>query len=1042
MNKSEILKKQEREWVELPFLEELKKLGWDTLELSKAQTPNQSFRESFGEVILKPKLKEALQTINPWLESDQIENIIAYLANYPSNSLLANNQHFSGLLQTGLENLVQENRVTKELNPTVKLVDFKDKTKNDYLAISQLKLKVKAKDNYIEPDIVCFLNGLPIVVVEAKSPKASAPIIEAISDLLDYSEQTTNKKNGNKELFYFNQFVVATCRDTAKFGSITTTNEKHFYKWLDPYPHTLHEVDKTNDQNRLVLGMLSPDNLLKIIQNYIIFSTDDKGKTIKVVGRYQQFRAVEIITNRLITGKNKDERGGIIWHTQGSGKSLTMMFTVRTMYKIAELSKWKVIFITDRTQLEEQLTTTSQNIGYKVKIANNIAKLKELISNDNSDLVMGMIHKFQERDLNEIFPELNDSPNILIMIDEAHRTQYSMLGANLDKALPNATKIAYTGTPIDKTEMTFGSYIDYYTMKESIEDGVTLNIVYEGRTHNAEVENKEALDGEFADVFSEYNLAERLKILGYGSKRAYLEAKETINAKAKDMVKHYVNQVFPNGFKAQVVAVSQEAAARYKDAIDEALKGYIAELKESNPNKIDIALLEKVRSEVVVSGNSEEHISLYADGAKHKKIIEGFKKPFESEHEYANLGFIIVNSMLLTGFDAPIEQVMYLDKTIKGANLLQTLARVNRVGDENKQVGFIVDYVGIGHHLKEAIESYDKREEKIDASMVDEITQTFKNFDEEIRELKLKSTEMDGYVASLGVEDLNDYDLFFDLFYDEEVRFEFMIKYKAFAKALDNVLPKKEALDYIEDFNRYSEIMTEAKNHTRDGQMSFSGIPKKLRTLTDEYLKSKGIDTKVKPISILDDKFESEIGKKKRAKSKATATEHAIREHININMDDDPELYASFNEQLENVLKNNAQNWEEIYKELEKLRAKMKKDDEPTYGLDKKAGMPIFRLLKKAIFEEKELNEDEISVTVALTKEIYLVVRNELSTKDFWDNPSSQARLRGTIQRDILFSKDFEFMSLPNVTTQSKIIISNIMEFAQNNNDTIILTEL
>jgi len=1043
MSKSDILKKDEKEWVELSFLHQIKGLGWETIELTKSQVPNQSYRESFSDIVLKPKLKIALKEINSWLEDDQIESIVSELTTFSSNSLIANNKEIYNYIQDGI--IVEQNRQTGEVNPTAKIIDFKDSSKNNYVAISQLKLKVKAKDNYIEPDLVCYLNGLPIVVIEAKSPKDQSPIPHAISDLLDYSEQTHSKKNGNKELFYYNQFVIATCRNIAKFGSITTAHEKHFYKWLDPYPFTLEEIEhgkaSPTEQQRIVAGMLSKENLLKIIDNYILFSTDEKDRVIKVVGRYQQFRAVEVINKRLLTGKNAKERSGIIWHTQGSGKSLTMMFTVRAMYKIPELSKWKVIFLTDRTQLEEQLTTTSKSIGYKVKVANNIKKLKELISNSNSDLVMAMIHKFQERDLNEIFPELNSSANILIMIDEAHRSQYKLLGANLDKALPNATKIAYTGTPIDKTEMSFGDYIDKpYTMREAIADGVTLEIVYEGRTYNAEIDDKEALDKEFADVFSENNLEERLKILGYGSKRAYLEAKETIKAKAKDMVQHYVNQVFPNGFKAQVVAVSQEAAVRYKDAIDEALSDYVKELENSNPNHIDIQLLKQISSQVVVSGNGEEHINKYSDSATHKKIIEGFKKPFGSEQQYSNVGFIIVNSMLLTGFDAPIEQVMYLDKTIKGANLLQTLARVNRVGSENKQVGFIVDYVGIGHHLKEAIESYDKREEKIDAALVSDITSSFKNFDEYINELKLKVKEMDDFVASLGVEDLNDYDLFFDLFYDDEIRFEFTMKYKALAKALDNVLPKKEALEYIHDFNRYSEIYVEVKSHTRDNQMSFSGIPAKLRTLTDAYLKAKGIDTKIKPISILDEKFEDEIGKKKRSKTKATATEHAIREHININIDEDPELYASFNEMLEEILKNNANNWEEIYKELEKLRAKMKKDDEPTYGLNKKAQMPLFRILKKAIYEDKELSEDDISHLVALTKEVFTAIKTEISLKDFWSNPSAQIRLKGRLQKDILLSE--EFYKLPNITTEYKNIISKLIEFASVNSETIILAEL
>ena len=305
-----------------------------------------------------------------------------------------------------------------------------------------------------------------------------------------------------------------------------------------------------------------PVNILDIIRTFTLFGTDDKGQIIKIVGRYQQFRAVKLAVQRLLGGNTPRERSGIIWHTQGSGKSLTMMFMVREMYRHPSLSKWKVVFVTDRTQLEDQLSETSQSIGFSVKTADSIAKLKELLRTDSSDLVMAMIHKFQERDLSETFPELNTSLNILVMTDEAHGSQYSRLGANLNRAIPNAARIGYRGTPIDKTERVFGSYIDKYTMRESIDDKVTLEIVYEGRTHNAEVTDQAGMDAAFEDVFSDYNVQERLSILGYGSRDAYLEADPTIGAKAKDMVQHYLTHVFPNGYKAQIVATSREAAAR------------------------------------------------------------------------------------------------------------------------------------------------------------------------------------------------------------------------------------------------------------------------------------------------------------------------------------------------------------------------------------------------------------------------------------------------------------------------------------------------
>ncbi|MFN9115660.1 MAG: DEAD/DEAH box helicase family protein, partial [Bacteroidota bacterium] len=391
---------------------------------------------------------------------------------------------------------------------------------------SQFKVRIIGTENHFYPDITLFINGLPVAVIEAKSPKVKDPMGEAIEQLLRYSEQRSDSiREGNREFFYFNQILVATCMDTAKFGTITTHVEKHFYRWTDPYPLTVNDISigssAPNDQQRLVAGMFSKQNLLDLIQSFTIFKTDG-NKTIKIVGRYQQFRAVKMVLERLKNGKSPVERGGIIWHTQGSGKSLTMMFLVREMKLDDELKKWKIVFVTDRTDLEEQLTGTSGTIGFSVKVADRIRMLQDYIPGETADLVMAMIHKFQDKkDINYgILDEMNDSDRILVMTDEAHRTQYSVLAANLQKAMPNATHIGFTGTPIAKTEKRYGDYIDKYTMRQAIEDGVTLEIVYEGRTHNAAISDREQLNAKFIDVFKDYDSKQQQEILGCATKKA------------------------------------------------------------------------------------------------------------------------------------------------------------------------------------------------------------------------------------------------------------------------------------------------------------------------------------------------------------------------------------------------------------------------------------------------------------------------------------------------------------------------------------------
>ncbi|MCX6876639.1 MAG: type I restriction endonuclease subunit R [Verrucomicrobia bacterium] len=1042
----------ERQHVEKPLLDQLAGLGWEIIDLDSKQHPGDSHRANFAEVVMLSVLREQLMVINPWLEDDQVDEVVKQLtANFPGTNLLQNNRH---VLNQLLENTsVSENRKTGEKSPSVKFVDFKTRDNNRFIAVCQFKVRILGSEHHIIPDIVLFLNGLPVVVIECKSPKAKEPIPEAIDQLLRYSEQRGARGEGSAPLFYYNQFVIATCRQEAKFGTITTHTEKLFHRWADPYPRSLNDLkhgsSSPNDQQRLVAGMLDRDNLLDLIRTFTIFTTNSKGEMIKVVARYQQFRAVKLAVKRLLAGKSPRERSGIIWHTQGSGKSLTMMFMVREMYRHPSLSKWKVVFVTDRTQLEQQLAETSQSIGFTVKPADSIKRLKELLASGASDLVMAMIHKFREADLTETFPELNVSPHILVMTDEAHRSQYSKLAANLDKGIPNASRIGYTGTPIDKTERVFGDYIDKYTMRQSIADGVTLEIIYEGRTHNAEVPDQPGMDAMFKDVFKDHTLPEHLQIMGAGGRRAYLEADPTIAAKAKDMVEHYLTHVFPNGYKAQIVATSREAAVRYKQHVDAAVAAALAAREKADPHAPELETLRQLKSDVVISGmhNDEMHLTPYTNSSKHEATIKSFKLPFGGKDQgvAGDVGIVIVNNMLLTGFDAPVEQVMYLDKIIVAHGLLQAIARVNRVAGDAKDKGFVVDYVGIGHHLKQALDNYDEREQN-------EVLNVLSFPEEELRELRASH---DGIIALLQkhkLTDLTDHDAFFDVFYDEDLRFEFMGLFRKFTRNLNLVFPAKEALDFMGDYQALVEINVLAEKHFRDGRLSMKGIPPKLRKITDAFLESRGIAVKVEPISILDEDFQAEVRKHERTKTKAAEIEHAIRHHLDVDLNDDPELQASFAEALRKILEAFANNWKKIYEELEKLRQRIvDAGKEPTYGLHRKKQMPFFRMLRREIFGEEPAakpamaaedeaayrikEEEKISQLVALTQDLYGEIERELRLTGFWESIPARNKLIADLQRTLLQPG---YAPLPGLANNRKRIISRLMEIAEKNHDTIL----
>jgi type I restriction enzyme, R subunit len=308
------------------------------------------------------------------------------------------------------------------------------------------------------------------------------------------------------------------------------------------------------------------------------------------------------------------------------------------------------------------------------------------------------------------------------------------------------------------------------------------------------------------------------------------------------------------------------------------------------------------------------------------------------------------------------------------------------------------------------------------------------------RELRTTHDEVWKIFKENGIEDLSDSDAFYDLFYDEDIRFKFIDAYRKFMRAINNVFPRKEALDYVKDMFRFTELNVLAGQHFRDSRMSMKGIPPKLRSITDEFLKSKGIEQKVEPISIMDESFFEHVNARQRTKTKAAEVEHAIRHFIDININEDPELYASFAETLAEILREFKNNWDEIYRRLEELRKKMMdKEKEPTYGLHRKKQMPLFRIFKKEFYGDKpDVNDDDISILVGVTKEVFEKVKLEIGAVGFWRNIPAQNRLKGEIV-DILISEEQGLTkSIPGIFSRRNEIASRIMELAKSNHDIIL----
>ena len=466
------------EWerVERPLLEYLFSLGWETLVWSERQPDGDDARSSDRDVLLEKRLGSALLKINrgsdgaPWLDEARISAAVAELRSMPAGAKLLEANRLSTELLLGGFTVAGLDGWDGGRDQTVDYIDWDDWEANDFLAVSQFAVATPGRAPNIRPDVTLFVNGIPVVVIEAKPPGHDSGITDAIDQLRRYANQRGSEAaEGAEQLFWTNQFTVATTGERAEAATFSALPE-HYLAWKDPFPATIGEVaaslgksaDAVTQQELLTAGMLTPERLLDIVRHFTLFMEVGSGRTVKVVGRYQQYRGVHKALRRLIEGDTRpmdghvDRRGGIIWHTQGSGKSLTMVFLIRAMRSHPDLRRFKIVLVTDRTELERQLRSTAELAGETVRVARRGAEVRALLGRPGPGVVMAMIQKYRDTAggegeglaPGETFETLNESGSILVMVDEAHRSQATVLHANLMAALPNAARIGFTGTPI------------------------------------------------------------------------------------------------------------------------------------------------------------------------------------------------------------------------------------------------------------------------------------------------------------------------------------------------------------------------------------------------------------------------------------------------------------------------------------------------------------------------------------------------------------------------------------------------------------------
>jgi type I restriction enzyme R subunit len=1109
-------------------------------------TERQSFREVLLKERLASTLKKLnLRDGKPWLDDERQRRIVEKLEKAEGHRLMEVNESTTQMLLKGteIEGLPDWNFGR---NQPIRFIDFENPQNNDFLVINQFKVELTSSRGHVIPDAVLFVNGIPLAVAEFKSPGIENPIQQAIDQLLRYSNQRREiwptlytENEGIERLFHTNQLLIASDFFEARAATVGASPETYL-EWADTSPVPLSTVAEElgvlpraddeataaqhlkelgpeesercgtplffrpaqqrpkalrgqtavtlQSQQILAAGMLRPAHLLDLIRNFTVFRQVD-GKTRKVVARYQQFRAVHSAVSRLQEGRtrrqgaDRDERGGIVWHTQGSGKSLSMVFLVRKMRMMPRLNRFKVVVVTDRTDLQKQLGETARLSGESVRPTDADLRSKEspttltqrLLSERTPDIVMAMLQKYQpvgnraasagvellpqpsgeardqvamtivrkekkpgrheevvEKEITltenirfDEFPLLNDSEEILVLVDEAHRSHTRTLHRNLRKALPNAAIIGFTGTPIlskEKTETReiFGDFIDKYILQDAELDGATVPILYEGRTADGIVKDAPSLDAVFEDMFRDYTPEELAVIKAkYATDGDVMEAPMLIEQKARDLIRHYASVVLPEGFKAQVVATSRQAVMTYLEKLEQARQELVVALEavpaatlalpDDEAVKLDGKLrfllrvhpeLPKLRAMGIGAAFSGNHNDPepwwpWADKENQEELIRRFKRGLglAKTDKTDPLSILVVMNMLLTGFDAPVEQVLYLDRKIFAHDLLQAVARVNRTSGK-KKCGYVVDYVGVARHLNEALNDYDG--EDIAGALIDISVELAKLLDRRARAIAV--------FTDRGVTDLRgQVEVCVQLLEDLRIRADFINKLRAFYEQLGLLEHRPEVpVDVFRDAKLLGFINKVAANLYRDPALNLFGVAERVKALINAHISARGVDPRIPPTAITDAEFEKVLQGQGSNRARAAQMQHAARYHIIGFSSQNPAYADKMSKRLEEILQRFKDDWDALERELRKFVDELRRGDRNDFpDLDPRLQVPFVRLVLDECGKDRQLTEAQRKAAIAATLEIIERIRQEVRKVGFWKNEAMRELLTKAIVRDL-----------------------------------------
>ena len=992
----------------------LERLGWTYVPREELAAERSDERE----VLLKGRLRGALLRLNQWMTEEQANRVVFDLQHVDATGM-AHNQRVHEYLTYGMPLTVDtpQGRGTR----IVRFFDFDhaDGGLNEFVVTTQFRVRrgnerggAENDETMVIPDLVLFVNGIPLVVMEAKSPTLENEWrYRAVRQLRRYQEAGPEwHGSGAPELFHYNLLCVAHCGAAAAYAALGAP-ENAYFEWKSVLPYSDDEVQRRFDvepqgQAQLIVGLLAPATLLDVLRDYVVYEPE-RGRLVKKLPRYQQYRAVRAAVERLLSGRKPEERGGVVWHTQGSGKSLTMLWLATKVRREPRLASATIVVVTDRTQLDRQIANTFERCGFPApEQAASTRDLRRLLSTGVGRTVMTTIQKFEDAltTPDGELDVLNPSEDVLIMVDEAHRTQYGILGARMSQALPNATLIGFTGTPIDRdfqrsTMRRFGSLIDSYTIPQSVADGATVPIIYEARLAELAIEGPETLDKLYEAMFGDQPAEVQEQIRRrYANKETVAEARERIQMIALDIADHFKAKLRPNGFKAQVVAPSRAAALRYSEHLNSfGVRAY----------------------PIITAAHNDGPEFNAARELDQQQVISSFVDPGGTPE------ILVVVDMLLTGFDAPVEQALYLDRAIREHGLLQAVARVNRRfshrqdGVETEKInGLVVDYHGVSRDLEEALSTFDWADVQGTMQQMDEDPASVIETAAVRAESHFRGRDLGDTWACVAIFAP---DATTDGHFKADVFERFNVDYRQFSRLMDLFLPDPGALRYVDRLARLTEIRayTRAQFLREDADVDWAEIGAKVKKLIDERIGAE-VRPLMKPVSILDSDFDQKVAGLPHDEARASIMEHSIRAQIHERLGENPVFFERLSAQLSRIiadLRNRVIDSAEACRRLAtlKLQVKSEADIAAEHGLSP-VSFAIYELIERrqqdvlaaSVGEEQApyrtaLDED----TKRVAGQVESVVVHHSGVVDWQSNEEVKRLMRRDIKRELRPTGDY-----------------------------------